>query len=77
MINVDDFNLIYFRKTDKRKFLVKYVTKLDLILIDSVTGEVLRMSEMKVRTRFRPDKITNKANRKRRPFMNFGRRRIA
>lgn len=77
MININDFSLIYLRKSDERKFLVRYVTKLDLILIDSVSGDVLKMSEAKVRRRFRPDKISNKANKKRRPFMNFGKKRIA
>lgn len=77
MINVEDFNLIYFRKADERKFLVRYVTKMDLILIDSLTGEVHRLTEMKVRTRFRPDKANNKRNKKRQPFMNFGKKRIA
>jgi len=76
MVNVKDFNLIYFRKSDGRKFLVRFITKRDLVLIDTVTGEVLRLTEMKVRMRFRPDKISNKKNKKKRPFINFGKRRI-
>jgi hypothetical protein len=47
------------------------------MLLDSETGEVLRISEMKMRRRFRPDKVSNKANKRKRPFINFGRKRIA
>jgi hypothetical protein len=75
VVDLTKFNLIYFRKTDGRKFLVRYVTKQDLILIDTTTGDLLRLTEMKVRTRFRPDKVNNKANRKKRPFINFKRKR--
>jgi hypothetical protein len=77
VININDFYLIYIRRTDGRKFLGRYITKLDLMLLDSETGEVLRISEMKMRRRFRPDKVSNKANKRKRPFINFGRKRIA
>jgi hypothetical protein len=77
MINLLDFNLIYFRKEDERKFLVRLITKDDYVLIDTVTGDLLRMTLSVMRRRFRPCHRLNKLNKKRRPVMNFGRRRIA
>jgi hypothetical protein len=77
MIDLKQFNLVYFRKADGRKFLVWKQNKIDTILVDTETGEVLRMSETKMRMYYRPDKKMNKVNKKKRPFMNYGKKRIA
>lgn len=76
MIDVSTFNLIYVRKEDSRKFLVRQITKLNFVALDSVTGQVLRLSQHMLRTFYRPMKEVNKHNG-RRYFMNYGRRRIA
>lgn len=73
MVNVSDFNLIYIRRIDGRKFLVKYATKIDMIFLDSVTGEILRLTQTYARRRYKPDKVSNKINRKR-IFINYGKK---
>ena len=73
MVNVSDFNLIYLRRIDGRKFLVKYATKIDMIFLDSVTGEILRLTQTYARRRYKPDKVANKINRKR-IFINYGKK---
>jgi hypothetical protein len=77
MINLEDFNLIYLRKEDSRKYLVRHVTKYDSVAIDSVTGEVQRLTWYYLAKLFRPDLKSNKANKKKMRFMNFGKKRIA
>lgn len=62
MIDLTTYNLIYFRKSDERKFIGKMITKLNRKLIDSVTGEVLNVTEYQLRRDFRPDKKTNGKN---------------
>ena len=77
MIDLNDFNLIYLRKEDGRKYLVRHVTKYDSVIIDSVTGEVKRMTWYYLAKLFRPNTEANKANKKKMRFMNFGKKRIA
>lgn len=77
MINLDDFNLIYLRKEDEVKFLVRHVTKYDSVIIDSVTGIVSRITWYYLAKSYRPDVQTNKLNKKKMKFMNFGKKRIA
>ena len=77
MIDLEDFNLIYLRKEDARKFLVRHVTKYDAVIIDSVTGEIHRLTWYYLAKLFRPDLKSNKANKKRPRFMNFGKKRVA
>jgi hypothetical protein len=73
MVNIRDYNLIYLRISDGRKFLVKYATKIDMIFLDSVTGEVLRLTQSFARRRYKPDKVANKVNKKQ-VFLNFGKK---
>jgi hypothetical protein len=75
-IDLSEYNLIYFRRVDRRKFLVRHITKMNWRLIDSVTGDILDMTESKAKPRFVPDKKTNRLNKKKRPFMNFGKKRV-
>lgn len=77
MIDLKTFNLIYVRKKDGRKFLVKNVTKYDYRVIDTVTGEVFNLSQYQLRTSYSPAKKVNKVNKKKRRFMNFGKKRVA
>lgn len=76
-INLDSYNLICTRNEDGRKFLYKYVTKMDVRCIDSETGEILSLTQAKFRSRFTPDSKSNKRNKKRPFFMNYGRERVA
>lgn len=78
MIDLTSFNLIYIRKQDNRKFLCKNVTKYDYVLIDTTSGELLKdVSQYELRKSYRPDKKVNKINKKKRPFFNFGKNRVA
>jgi hypothetical protein len=79
-ITVEDLNSytkIAIRKSDKRKFLYKYLLTKSLIkVLDTETGETEQYSQGSFLRNFRPDKKTNKKNHKRN-FMNFGRKRVA
>jgi hypothetical protein len=77
MIDLSEFNLIYLRKEDDRKYLVRHVTKYDSVAIDSVTGEIMRLTWYYLSKSFRPDIKTNKANKKKMRFINFGKKRIS
>lgn len=77
MINLEDFNLIYFRKSDEVKFLVKHVTKYDSVIIDSTTGIITRITWYYLAKFYRPDVKSNKLNKKKMKFINFGKKRIA
>jgi hypothetical protein len=77
MINLKDFNLIYLRKEDDRKYLVKHVTKYDSVVIDSVTGDVTRITWYFLTKLYKRDGKSNKRNKKRPRFINFGRNRCA
>jgi hypothetical protein len=76
-IDLSTFNLICTRNSDGRKFIYKYITKLNLKLIDTVTGEVLELSQAMFRKDYTPDGKANGANRKKPRFINFGRKRVA
>jgi len=77
MIKLEDFNLIYLRKEDSRKYLVRHVTKYDSVIIDSVTGDVFRVTWYFLTKLYKRDKVSNKRNKKRPRFINFGRKRCA
>lgn len=76
-IDLSTFNLVCTRNSDGRKFIYKYKTKMDIRLIDCESGKVLDLSQAIFRKNFTPDEETNKRNKKRPSFMNFGKRRIA
>lgn len=74
MIDLSDFNLIYLRKEDGRKFLVRHVTKYDSVIICAYTGIITRLTWYYLAKDYRPAQV-NKLNKKR-AFMNFGKKRI-
>jgi len=74
MIDLNDFNLIYLRKVDGVKFLVRHVTKYDSMIICSLTGIISRLTWYYLAKDYTPSKA-NKKNKKRH-FMNFGKKRL-
>lgn len=60
--DLSTYNLIYLRKSDKRKFLGKMITKMNRKLIDSVTGEVISLNEYRLRKDYEPVIKFNKGN---------------
>jgi hypothetical protein len=73
-IDLSTYNLIYKRRSDGRKFLGKMITKLNRRVIDSVTGEVIDLSEYKLRRDFKSLIRTNRENMKK-TFSRFSNRR--
>jgi hypothetical protein len=77
-IDLESYNLVYVRKLDGRKFLCKSVSKYDYRLIDTITGELIKdVTQYELRKLYRPSKKVNKRNKKKRQFMNFGKKRVA
>ena len=62
-VDVTTYNLIYIRKSDRRKFLGKLITKLDRKLIDSETGDILEITEYRLRKEYQHDKKNNAKNK--------------
>ena len=77
MIDLSTFNLVYLRKSDGQMFLVKLVTKVNYRIINSSDGKIDDISEAKLKRWYSPVRELNRVNKKRPPFMNYGRKRIA
>jgi hypothetical protein len=71
VVDLSTFNLIYYRKSDNRKYLVKRITKLDFVMIDTVSGFVMPITQSKLRSRYYPDKKLNGINKLKRLYMDF------
>ena len=63
-VDFESFNLIYFRKEDKVKFLVKRITCDDYVVIDSEKGTIEKINRYTLRKLFIPNKKVNKINKK-------------
>lgn len=70
------FNLVYTRDNDKRIFLCRSITRMDYLLIDSVSGETLRLTKAKLNRWYSPVKELNRVNKRRQWLINYGRKRI-
>lgn len=77
MIDLAQYNLVYTRNVDQRKFLVRLITKMNYSAIDTQTGEVLRLTQARLKRDFKPVKELNKINRKKRVYLQFGRRKAS
>jgi spermidine synthase len=73
MVDLQKFNLIYFRIEDGRKFLVRHITKYDSVVIDSVTGEIERLTWYFLTKLYKRDGKANKRNKKRPFYLNVKR----
>lgn len=61
---LEEFNLLYLRKSDKVKFLAKRITSSDYVIINSESGKVTQITRAKLRSGYHPIKALNKKNKK-------------
>lgn len=61
-IDLSTYNLIYKRRSDGRKFLGKMITKLNRRVIDSVSGEVIDLTEYRLRKEYQAVEKANRRN---------------
>ena len=76
VIDLALYNLVYTRDSDKRVFLCRSITRMDYALIDTVTGDDLRLTKAKLNRWYSPVKELNRVNKRRQWLINYGRKRI-
>lgn len=77
VVDLSNYNLVYKRKSDDRKFLVRAITKMDYSVIDTVTGKEEKMTQAKLKSRMKPVKEVNKRNKKRPLYLSYARKKAS